>query len=169
MFWRTIFFMLLVWCATKPASEVQAESGQLRAGAAAVDVSPKQFPVSLRSGKAMDQNAVHDPLHARAIVLNDGKTIIAIVVLDTLGAPPEMLNEAKQIASKKTGIPVERILISSTHSHSTPPSNRTEGSPGDVAYREVLINGLARSIIQAFGQQQTASLGMASHDLPEEV
>ncbi|WP_417383142.1 hypothetical protein [Gimesia sp.] len=166
---RTIIFTLLVWCATGPASEVQAESGQLRAGAAAVDVSPKQFPVSLRSGKAMDQNAVHDPLHARAIVLNDGKTIVAIVVLDTLGAPPEMLNEAKLIASEKTGIPVERILISSTHSHSTPPSNRTEGSPGDVAYREVLINGLARSIIQAFGQQQTASLGMASHDLPEEV
>ncbi|QDT91858.1 hypothetical protein [Gimesia algae] len=169
MFWRTIFFTLLVWCATKPASEVMAESGQLKAGASAVDVSPKQFPVSLRSGKAMDQNAVHDPLHARTIVLNDGRTIVAIAVLDALGAPPEMLNEAKLIASKKTGIPVERILISSTHSHSTPPSNRTEGSPGDVAYRDVLINGLAQSIIQAFDQQQTASLGMASHALPEEV
>lgn len=169
MFVRTIFFTLLVWCATKPASEVKAEPSQLRAGASAVDVSPKQFPVSLRSGKAMDQSAIHDPLHARAIVLNDGKTIVAIAVLDTLGAPPEMLNEAKQIASKKTGIPVDRILISSTHSHSTPPSNRTEGSPGDVAYRDVLIKGLAQSIIQAFDQQQTASLGMASHDLPEEV
>ncbi len=169
MFVRTIFFTLLVWCATKPASEVKAEPSQLRAGASAVDVSPKQFPVSLRSGKAMDQSAIHDPLHARAIVLNDGKTIVAIAVLDALGAPPEMLNEAKQIASKKTGIPVDRILISSTHSHSTPPSNRTEGSPGDVAYRDVLIKGLAQSIIQAFDQQQTASLGMASHDLPEEV
>ncbi|WP_417377950.1 hypothetical protein [Gimesia sp.] len=169
MFVRTIFFTLLVWCATKPASEVKAEPSQLRAGASAVDVSPKQFPVSLRSGKAMDQSAIHDPLHARAIVLNDGKTIVAIAVLDALGAPPEMLNEAKQIASKKTGIPVDRILISSTHSHSAPPSNRTEGSPGDVAYRDVLIKGLAQSIIQAFDQQQTASLGMASHDLPEEV
>ncbi|QDV50101.1 hypothetical protein [Gimesia fumaroli] len=169
MFWRTIFFTLLVWYATEPASEAQAESGQLRAGASAVDVSPHLFPISLRSGKAMDQSAIHDPLHARAIVLNDGKTIVAIAVLDALGAPPEMLNEAKRIASKKTGIPVDRILISSTHTHSAPPSNRTEGSPGDVAYRDVLIKGLAQSIIQAFDQQQTASLGMASHDLPEEV
>ncbi|QDT41979.1 Neutral/alkaline non-lysosomal ceramidase [Gimesia alba] len=169
MYWRTIFFTLLVWCATGPASEAQAESGQLRAGACAVDVSPQLFPVSLRSGKAMDKSAIHDPLHARAIVLNDGKTVVAIAVLDALGAPPEMLNEAKLIASRKTGIPVDRILISSTHTHSAPPSNRTEGSPGDVAYREVLIKGLAQAIIQAFDQQQTASLGMASHDLPEEV
>ncbi|MFI4851716.1 MAG: hypothetical protein ACIAZJ_21565 [Gimesia chilikensis] len=169
MYWRTIFFTLLVCCTTGPVTETQAEPAQLRAGASAVDVSPRLFPFSLRSGKGMDQSAIHDPLHARAIVLNDGKTIVAIVVLDALGAPPEMLNEAKQIASNKTGIPVERILISSTHTHSAPPSNRTEGSPGDVAYREVLINGLAQAIIQAYEKQQVAALGMASHDLPEEV
>lgn len=169
MYWRILFFSLLVCCIAGPMSETRAEAGALRVGAAAVDVSPKQFPISLRSGKAMDPSAIHDPLHARAIVLNDGTTVVAIVVLDALGAPPEMLNEAKQIASKKTGIPVERILISSTHTHSAPPSNRTEGSPGDVAYREVLIQGLARAITEAFEKQQIASLGMASHDLPEEV
>ncbi|MEZ5944152.1 MAG: hypothetical protein R3C18_22395 [Planctomycetaceae bacterium] len=145
------------------------ESGELRAGASAVDVSPRQFPVSLRSGKAMDASAVHDPLHARAIVLSDGTTTLAIAVLDTLGAPPEMLNDAKQIAAEKTGIPVERMLISSTHAHTTPPSNRTEGSPGDVAYRELLINGLAQAIIEAHENLEPASVGVASHDLPEEV
>lgn len=169
MYWRTIFFTLLVWCDTELTSKAQVESAQLQAGASAVDVSPQLFPISLRSGKALDKSAIHDPLHARAIVLNDGKTIVAIAVLDALGAPPELLNEAKLIASKKTGIPVDRILISSTHTHSAPPSNRTTGSPGDVAYRGVLINGLAQSIIQAFDKQQTASLGMASHELPEEV
>ncbi|MFN3158546.1 MAG: hypothetical protein ACE37I_04465 [Rubinisphaera brasiliensis] len=145
------------------------EAQQFQAGAAAVDVSPLQFPVSLRSGKAADASFIHDPLHARAIVLSDGEMTLAISVLDALGAPPEMLNEAKQIAADKTGIPVERMLICSTHSHSTPPSNRTEGSPGDVAYREQLINGLAEAIIVAHENLQPASVGMASHDLPEEV
>ncbi|MCA8996091.1 MAG: hypothetical protein KDA80_03880, partial [Planctomycetaceae bacterium] len=74
---------------------------EFRAGASAVDVSPRQFPISLRSGKAMDASAVHDPLHARAIVLSDGETTLAIVVLDALGAPPEMLSEAKQMAFEK--------------------------------------------------------------------
>ncbi|WP_166831101.1 hypothetical protein [Thalassoroseus pseudoceratinae] len=146
-----------------------AEAGKLRAGASAVDVSPQQFPVSLRSGKATDASAVHDPLHARAIVLDDGNITIAIAVLDALGAPPEMLNEAKQIAAKKTGIPVEQMLISSTHTHSAPPSNRTEGSPGDVAYRKLLVKSLAQVITEAFENLQPASVGMASHDLPEEV
>ncbi|MCA9052557.1 MAG: hypothetical protein KDA75_01915 [Planctomycetaceae bacterium] len=146
-----------------------ALAGEFRAGAAAVDVSPRQFPVSLRSGKAMDASAVHDPLHARAIVLDDGQTTLAIAVLDALGAPPEMLNEAKRIAAERTGIPVERMLISSTHSHSTPPSNRTEGSPGDVAYRQLLIDGLSQAIIEAHERLVPASMGVASHDLPEEV
>ena len=154
----------VMWMATS-----RLEAGELRAGASAVDVSPRQFPVSLRSGKAMDASAVHDPLHARAIVLSDGETTLAIAVLDALGAPPEMLNEAKQMAAETTGIPVERMLIASTHSHSTPPSNRTEGSPGDVAYRDLLINGLAQAISGAHARLEPAAIGVASQDLPEEV
>lgn len=156
-----------LWVAAISLSDSSADVFQ--AGVAAVDVSPRQFPVSLRSGKAVDASAVHDPLHARALVMDDGNTTVAIVVLDTLGAPPEMLNEAKQLASGKTGIPVNRMLICSTHSHSTPPSNRTEGSPGDVAYRELLIKGLAQAITEAHSKLEPASMGVASHDLPEEV
>ena len=165
----TFYLIVMLWMIAIPSKKSKAEVKELRAGASAVDVSPRQFPVSLRSGKAMNASAVHDPLHARAIVLNDGKTTLAIVVVDALGAPPEMLNEAKQIAARKTGIPIERMLISSTHSHSTPPSNRTEGSPGDVAYRALLIRGLAQAIIQAFENLDTAFVGVGSHDLPGEV
>lgn len=165
----TLFLMVMLCMIATLLATSQAEAGDLRAGASAVDVSPQQFPVSLRSGKAMDASAIHDPLHARAIVLDDGETTLAVAVLDALGAPPEMLNEAKQIAVEKTGIPVHRMLISSTHSHSTPPSNRTEGSPGDVAYRELLINGLAQAIIEAYEKREPASVGVASHDLQEEV
>ena len=165
----TISLLVLLFGIAIPLMNSAGMAAEFRAGASAVDVSPQQFPVSLRSGKAMDASAVHDPLHARAIVLDDGEMTLAIVVLDALGAPPEMLDEAKQIAAEKTGIPVERMLISSTHSHSTPPSNRTEGSPGDVAYRELLVNGLAQSIIEAYEKRELASVGVASHDLPEEV
>lgn len=161
---RTNFFFIVILVLSS-----QSEAGEFQAGTAAVDVSPRQFPVSLRSGKAMDASAVHDPLHARVIVLDDGETILAIGVLDALGAPPEMLNEAKDLAAKKTGIPANRMLISSTHSHSTPPSNRREGSPGDVAYRKLLINGLAQAIIEAHEHLEPASVGVGSHDLPEEV
>ncbi len=169
---RSILSLLvlgLLWGIAIPWQPSAAVADEFRAGAAAVDVSPRQFPVSLRSGKAMDASAVHDPLHARAIVLDDGNMTLAIAVLDALGAPPDMLNEAKQIAAEKTGIPVERMLISSTHTHSAPPSNRTEGGAGDVAYRVLLINGLAQAIIEAYEKREPAAMAVASHDLPEEV
>ena len=57
-----------------------------------------------------------------------------MVVLDTLGAGPDVLDEAKDIASKKTGIPVEKMLISSTHSHSAAPLS-SRGGPAPVVAR----------------------------------
>ena len=48
----------------------------LRAGAAAVDVTPQQLPVIRNGGflEAQDDRVI-DPLHARCLVLDDGKTI----------------------------------------------------------------------------------------------
>ena len=60
--------------------------GVLRAGAAAVDITPTQFPVHM-PGLARENLAdgVHDPLHARALVLDDGATTLAIAVVDNIG------------------------------------------------------------------------------------
>jgi neutral ceramidase len=142
----------------------------LRAGAAAVDVTPQEFPLNMPGGFSENPaTKAHDPLHARALVLDDGQIKLAMVVLDNLGAPPEVLNEANAIASKATGIPAERMLISSTHTHSGPSSNTTEGPAPAVAYRKLLIAGLAKSIIDAHAALRPAAVGAASHPLPEEV
>ena len=70
-----------------------------------------------------------------------------MVVVDSLGASPEVLDEAKKIASKKTGLRTDRMLICSTHTHSGPPSNTKAGPAPAVAYRKVLAGGLAESIV----------------------
>src|SRR4051812_14688878 len=85
----------------------------LRAGAAAVDISPTQFPVNINGGfLAGFASKVNDPLHARALVLDDGTTRLAICVIDSCLMPRELLDEAKALASKSTGIPTDRMLIS---------------------------------------------------------
>lgn len=142
----------------------------LRAGAAAVDITPKEFPLNMPGGfRANMAESAHDPLHARALVLDDGKTTLTMVVVDSLGASPEVMDEAKKIASKKTGIPTNRMLICSTHTHSGPPSNVKEGPAPAVAYRKVLLDGLAESIVQAHAALQPAAVGAAAHPLPDEV
>ncbi|NJM54625.1 MAG: hypothetical protein HC841_00665, partial [Verrucomicrobiae bacterium] len=107
--------------------------------------------------------------YSRALVLSDGSTIVALVVVDNLGVDPEVLDESKRVASEKCGIPMNRMLISSTHTHSGPPSNVTKGAPAKMAYRPRLIAGIADSIVQAHAALRPASLGFASHPLPDEV
>jgi len=141
-----------------------------RAGAFAADVTPQRFPLNMPGGFSANlAESAHDPLHARALVLDDGKTTLATVVVDNLGLDPSLIVEAKRIASQKTGIPVEKILVSSTHTHSAPSSGRgKEGSP-EAAYRQRLLDGIVESIVKAHEMRRPAAAGAGGHPLPEEV
>lgn len=142
----------------------------LRAGAAVVDITPQQLPLNLPGGfRANRAETVHDPLHARALVLDDGATTLALVVVDNLGVARETGLEAKALAASRSGIQADRILLSATHTHSAPPSNATEGSNAAVAYRKLLIEGIADVVIKAQQALRPAEIGYASHPLPDEV
>ena len=45
---------------------------------------------------------ITDPLHARCLVLDDGTAKVAIVVVDSCMMPRDLLDEAKQVASRAT-------------------------------------------------------------------
>ncbi len=147
-----------------------ADKPALRAGAAAVDITPREFPLNMPGGFSanMATNA-HDPLHARALVLDDGTTKLAMVVVDNLGASPELIEEAKELATQRTKIPRERMLVASTHTHSAPSSNTKTGPAPAVAYRQVILNGIAEAIVRADAALRSASVGAAVHPLPDEV
>src|SRR4051812_48687032 len=140
----------------------------LRAGAEAVDITPQEYPLNMPGGFTANMaESAHDPLHARALVLSDGVTTLAMAVVDNLGAGPDVLDEAKAIASQKTGIAVDKMLVSSTHSHTAAPLNTREGPP--AAYRKLFVAGLAEAIVQAHAALRPAAIGAASQPLPDEV
>jgi len=146
------------------------DAAGLRAGAAAVDVTPNDFPVNMPGGFAANMaETAHDPLHARALVLDDGRTKLALVVVDNLGVAREAADEAKFLAARKCDLAPERILISSTHTHSAPPSNVTDGAKEAVAYRKILVEGIAEAVVKAHANLRPAAVGSAAHPLPEEV
>lgn len=154
-------------CGTAAAAE---NGSSLRAGAAAVDITPQEFPVNMPGGfSANPADGAHDPLHARALVLDDGATSLAIVVVDSLGVARESADEAKAMAAQRCGIAPEKILLSSTHTHSAPPSSKVDGPPAVVAYRKVLVDGIAEAIVRAHQSLRPAAVGAAAHPLPEEV
>ena len=142
----------------------------LRAGAAASDISPVEFPVNMPGGFSANMaQSCHDPLHARSIVLNREGTTVSLSVVDNLGAGPDVLDEAKRIASERTGIPINRMLVCSTHTHSAPSSGSKNNSAHTQGYRKIFVEGLADSIARAHDAMQPALLGAAARPLPDEV
>ncbi|MCE9554641.1 MAG: c-type cytochrome [Planctomycetes bacterium] len=143
----------------EPANASPAKP-QFRAGAAAVEITPTAFPVII-AGNFTEQLATKalDKLYARAIVLDDGQTKIAIVVVDSCGIEAQFLDEAKRLAHDATGIPTERMLIAATHSHSAPSSWGVLGSRVDEIFTAGLIPQIARAIQQAADRLEPAQIG----------
>lgn len=130
------------------------------AGTARVDVTPPAFPVLVNGG--MFTNSAKEaktPLYARAIVLDDGRERIAVVIVDSCMLPRQLLDEAKQLAAPKAGIRPERMLIAATHTHTAPAAMGCLGTDADPAYVPFLRQRLAEAIIAAAGRLEPARVG----------
>jgi hypothetical protein len=159
--------LLLSFVLLFPAVATSA-ANNLRVGAAAQDITPLQFPVIV-NGMFEERTADRDvdPLFARAFVFDDGAQRIAIVVVDSCMLPRELIDAAKELATKSTKIPSDHILISATHTHSAPASMGCLGSRPDPNYPAFLIPRLARAIKRANDHLQSAQIGFAKTHAPD--
>jgi len=78
--------------------------------------------------------------------------------------PRELLDRAKEMASRKTGIPTARMLISATHTHSAPSAMGVLGSPPDDEYAALLPGRIAEGIEQAAKRLAPARIGWSAVD-----
>jgi putative membrane-bound dehydrogenase-like protein len=152
-----------------------AEAGGLQAGAAAVDITPRNFPPnppSIVAGGFLENRAdrVHDPLLVRAIVLDDGgaegraAVRLALVVVDSCMMPQTLIDEAKTQAAARCGIPTDRMMVSATHTHSAPAAMSCLGTRLDAPYAARLPGLIADAIVAATDRLEPASIGWGSID-----
>ena len=150
----------------------RADSGPngLLAGASVVDITPETLPV-INSGGFLERLAdvVHDPLFARGLVLDDGAERVALVVVDNLMMPRELLDDVKRKASAATGIPEERMLIAATHTHAAPSVMGALGSRCDETYAAFLPDRLIECIRQADANRVPARVGWAAVTAAEDT
>jgi hypothetical protein len=139
---------------------ITARAGDLKAGAFAQDVTPTRFPISVNGNMTdVQAKAANDPLHARCLVLDDGSTKLAIVVVDSCMIPRELVLDAKAQATKRTGIPADHILISATHTHSAPTVTGVFQSEPDADYVRFLAAKIAEGIQKAHNRRVPARIG----------
>jgi hypothetical protein len=86
-------------------------AGRLRAGAAKVDITPRQDQLAIAT------DSIRDHLYVRAIVVDDGRNCAALVNIDG-GARDAVVNPAIEKSSASTRCAPENYIISGTHSHS---------------------------------------------------
>jgi hypothetical protein len=155
---RRLLVAALVLAVFAPA----VSAGPLRAGAAAVDITPEKFPVVVNCGFVENTGtAARDRLHARCLVLDDGTTRLAIVIVDSCMMPRELLDRVKTLIAGETRIPTDRLLIAATHTHTAPAVMGCLGSGVDPHYTPFLERQLVQVVREAVKNLTPAKAGWA--------
>jgi hypothetical protein len=92
-----------------------AYAGQLRAGAARVSITPTadQFPYII--GREKPFVGTHDDVYARALVLDDGATRVAFVVVEAVSVPDPKHVETD--VAQAAGVPESNLILCASHTH----------------------------------------------------
>ena len=149
---------------------VSTRGGEFSAGAAKSEITPTKWPVDLVgtfSRRLADR--AWDPLYARALVLSDGHTQIAIVTVDSCYVPRPVFDEAKQRIQRECGIPSARMMMSATHTHSAPASRDRREVKADPDYVQQVTQGIVDAVVAAHRNLEPAQLGHAVVSLPEHL
>jgi neutral ceramidase len=99
--------------------DITPELGCELVGYPALDTSLISTPLTMSGyvGRRSRAVAIHDPLLATVLVLDDGKTTVALIAIDTLYVSADFVRDIRAAAS---AVGVERVLVSASHTHSGP-------------------------------------------------
>jgi hypothetical protein len=162
-----------VWAAVVLAMLVgEAAAEDLQAGFAAADITP---PIGYRMSGYFNERlstGTLDPLHAKAVVLQQGDVKAAIVICDLIGLQPSITGKARELAQQQTKIPADHICIAATHTHTAPlyagalrehfhrkaVEKHGRDPQEEIDYPELLANRIAQSIAAADKALQPVAL-----------
>ena len=97
-----------------------ASNASLTAGVGRVDITPNEPVVLAGSPTPKKSSSVNTRLYVKALVLSAGGRKLAIVTLDALKYPVNLVVQARGQIERTTGIPAGNVIICASHTHSGP-------------------------------------------------
>jgi len=139
---------------TGPAST----GGVLRVGYARVDITPKE---SVPMGGYNDgrlSESTKDPLYATCIAFTDAKdNTVLFIPLDLTRSYSEAFPQVRAYISEKTGIPMDNIITTASHTHSGPDLAKT-GELAITNYSESLKGLILGAAEEALADRKPAEM-----------
>jgi len=145
--------------------------GTLRAGAASVSITPAPDAALPLSGYASRTDAfrgIHDDLHVRAIVVDDGTTQAALIGCEVIGIAASLVDRITDRITRETSIPPDHILLAAVHTHAAPAiGTYDEAAEGDTVRRRAeyvhkLEDAIVAAVHQAQAKLQPARMGFGT-------
>ncbi len=144
------------------SSAIAQEKRVFRAGAAVADITPPLGEKVVGSFAPFPATHVHDRLHARCLVLDDGRTKLFFVLCDNVGIAKEVYDQARQQIAAKSDIDAEQILMAATHTHSGCIATSPKYSP-------IIADGITKAVLAANENLRPARIGWGGVDEPSEL
>lgn len=143
-----------------------ADASALRVGVAKLDITPNSL-IKVNPNDFGDFAGVHDPIFARALIIDNGQNSVALVSLD-LNQVGGTLPVRERI-QKELGIPASHIIISPSHNHSAPLlGNPTPGGVAKTggaevdAYTNIVNDRIVAALKQAKAALKPARIGLGT-------
>ncbi len=136
-----------------------------KAGAATANITPFLGGGIVGNWNTPTATYVHDELRTRCLVLDDGETKLAFIIVDNIGLERELIDETKRLIQEESGIPREHILVSAIHNHS---SVSARGTPFNE-YQNFLIRRMVDVVRIALVNLAPAQIGWGVGNVPEHV
>jgi len=167
---RRRFLCSLSWPVVGSLAFAAAPKNTLRAGAAKADIT---LPLGAINGGFILRGApvrqIHDELHARCLVLDDGSTQLALVVCDLRMISRNLVDRAKSLAAAALGWPASHLLVAATHTHAAPGLVNLQQAEIDRWYADFVVVRIADAIRRAAANLAPARIGWGSDPKPAHV
>jgi neutral ceramidase len=168
---RTCLLVIVMWLTGAALMAATPSAPVFRAGAATSNITPALGSPIVGNFLASPATNIHDELHARCLVLDDGRTKVALVVLDLLLLDCDLGRSARKLIEQETGIPAQNVLISAVHTHSATLAGNGPFpfAPEVKNYPEFFVRRIADGVRCAANGLRPAQLGFATVKAPEHV
>lgn len=171
-FARLAVYLFALACLAAPPSLLAAEKEVFRAGAATSNITPPLGMAVIGGFRPFPSTHVHDELHARALVLDDGQQKLALVVCDLLGIHSNVSDEARKLIAERVGIPISHVTVSATHTHSASSAmgeDRFKVKQEMDAYQRHVASRIADAVQSANNNLRPAEIAWGTVAAPEHV